>query len=173
MNNQELYRRFNRIDLAITAWLAENSITLLSISLGLVFVWFGALKFFPGVSAAETLIRRSLAFLPVDLFIPFLGLWEVVIGLGFLTGRFMRLTILLLMLQMAGTMSPLVLRPDLAFSQFPFVPSLEGQYIIKNVVLISAGLVVGATVRGGRLLNTPEKLARKPEELADGHTSEA
>jgi len=58
----------------------------------------------------------------------------------------------LLFLQMAGTMTPLVLFPAETFVRFPYAPTLEGQYIIKNLVLISAGLVVGSTVRGGRIV---------------------
>ena len=77
--------------------------------------------------------------------------WEVLIGIGLLTGRFLRITLLLLWVQMLGTMLPLVFSSQ-TFSSFPFVPTLEGQYIIKNLVLVSAAIVVGATVRGRRLL---------------------
>jgi hypothetical protein len=83
---------------------------------------------------------------------PSLATWEVPIGIGLLTGRFLRITLLLLWVQMLGTMLPLVFFPSQTFSSFPFVPTLEGQYIIKNLVLVSAAIVVGATVRGGRML---------------------
>lgn len=146
-----LAARFDRLDRRITHLMATYGITLLRISLGVVFFWFGALKLVPGLSPAEGLIRDSLAFLPADLFLPVLAVWEMAIGLGFMSGRFMRLTILLLLLQMPGTVSPVLLRPDLVFTQFPIGLTLEGQYIVKNLVLISAALVVGATVRGGRL----------------------
>ena len=86
--------------------------------------------------------------------LPVLALWEVAIGVGLLIGRWMRVTLLLLFAQMAGTVTPLILFPSETFSQFPFVPTLEGQYIIKNVVLVAAAIVLGATVRGGQL--TPE-----------------
>jgi len=69
----------------------------------------------------------------------------------------MRLTLLLLFLQMPGTLSPVILRPDLVFTTFPFVLTIEGQYIVKNLVLISAALVIGATVRGGGLISDPLK----------------
>ena len=78
---------------------------LLRISVGIVFFWFGALKLFPGASPATDLIRDSITFLPSDLFIPFLGVWEMVIGLGFITGRNLRITILLMLLQMGGAAS--------------------------------------------------------------------
>jgi uncharacterized membrane protein YkgB len=58
---------------------------------------------------------------------------------------------------MLGTITPLFLFPELCFNQFPFAPTLEGQYIIKNVVLISAGIVIGATVRGGQLTPLPSE----------------
>ena len=152
LNRSQLNRQFDAVDTTITRWMAHNSIRLLRFSIGVVFVWFGALKFFPGLSPAEGLIRQTLApFVPVDLFIPMLALWEVVIGLGFISGRFLRATLLLLALQMVGTVSPVFLNPDAVFVRFPFVLTLEGQYIIKNLVLVSGALVIGATVRGGRL----------------------
>jgi hypothetical protein len=61
---------------------------------------------------------------------------------------------------MLGTITPLFLFPGEAFTRFPYAPSLEGQYIIKNIVLVSAGIVLGGTVRGGRLI--PEA-GRPPE----------
>lgn len=152
---EQMQTGFDRIDWVISRWMARNGITLLRISMGIVFIWFGALKFWPNLSPAEDLIRESITFLPMNLFLPFLALWEIVIGIGFLMGKFTRVTILLLFLQMPGTISPVFLRPDLVFTQFPFGLTLEGQYIVKNLVLISAGLVVGATVRGGGLSNDP------------------
>ncbi len=148
-------QQFDMLDWKITHWMAAHGITLLRISMGVIFIWFGALKFFPDISPAENLIRESITFLPMNLFLPFLAVWEIAIGIGFITGKFTRLTILLLFLQMPGTISPAFLRPDLVFTQFPFGLTLEGQYIVKNLVLISAGLVIGATVRGGRLSNEP------------------
>jgi hypothetical protein len=68
----------------------------------------------------------------------------------------MRIAILLLFLQMPGTVSPILLRPDLVFTQFPYGLTLEGQYIIKNLVLVSSALVIGSTVRGGSLHPDPD-----------------
>jgi ABC-type uncharacterized transport system permease subunit len=82
-----------------------------------------------------------------------LALWECVIGLGLLSGRFMRATLLLLAAQMAGTLTPLLLFPAEVFTRIPYAPTLEGQYIIKNAVLVSAAIVIGATVRGGGLVS--------------------
>jgi uncharacterized membrane protein YphA (DoxX/SURF4 family) len=133
---------------------------LLRISLGIVFFWFGVLKFFPNLSPAEELATRTIETLSFGLVkpslsLPVLAAWECLIGLGLLSGKFLRATILILMVQMLGTVTPLFLFPNDTFTRFPFVPTLEGQYIIKNVVLVSAALVVGATVRGGRLIADP------------------
>ncbi len=153
-----LIRQFDGLDRTITRFMARHGVTLLRISIGVVFFWFGALKLVPQLSPAEDLIRQSITFLPMNLFLPFLALWEMAIGVGFITGKFMRVTILLLFLQMPGTLSPIVLRPDLVFTHFPFGLTLEGQYMIKNLVLISAALVVGATVRGGGLTSDQQAL---------------
>lgn len=146
---------FESVDRFLTHWMARNGVTLLRVSLGIVFFWFGAVKLIPGISPAEGLIRETITFVPMSVFMPLLAVWEMAIGLGFITGKFMRLTILLLLLQMPGTISPVVLRPDLVFTSFPFVLTLEGQYIVKNLVLISAAFVVGSTVRGGGLVAEP------------------
>ncbi|MFN2125531.1 MAG: hypothetical protein ACK2UP_18705 [Candidatus Promineifilaceae bacterium] len=154
---QNTHMRIDSIDRKITTWMAKNGINLLRISIGIVYIWFGALKLIPGASPAEPLIRDTLYFLPLNLFIPFLAMWEIVIGLGFITGKYMRLIILLMFLQVIGAVSPIILNPEAVFVRFPFVLTLEGQYIIKNVVLIAAAIVVGATVRGGRLSNEPNQ----------------
>lgn len=143
----ELQRRVNALDERISRLMSDWSIPVLRLALGVVYVWFGALKLVPGLSPAEDLVAATVPFLPASLFMPFLGLWEIAIGLGFLFGRALRLTILLLFLQMPGTMAPIVLLPDRVFSVFPYGLTLEGQYIVKNLVLVGAALVVGSTVR--------------------------
>jgi uncharacterized membrane protein YkgB len=85
-----------------------------------------------------------------------LAVLETIIGVGMIAGRSMRLVLLLLFGQMAGTITPLVLFPELTWNTPPLVPTLEGQYILKNLVLVAAGIVIGATVRGGRLESEPE-----------------
>jgi uncharacterized membrane protein YphA (DoxX/SURF4 family) len=149
--------RFDVIDARITNWMARHGLPLLRISLGVVFLWFGALKFFPGLSPASDLAARtietlSFGIVPATVSVPVLAGWECMIGVGLLSGIFMRATLLLLAVQMAGTLSPLVLFPGEVFTRIPYAPTLEGQYIIKNAVLISAAIVLGATVRGGGLV---------------------
>ena len=140
--------------------MARHGVTLARVSLGIVFLWFGALKFFPGLSPAEGLAARTVERLSSGLIGPsrallILATWEVLIGLGLMTGRLLRITLLLLFVQMPGTLMPLFLFPEETFTAIPYAPTLEGQYIIKNLVLVSAAIVVGATVRGGRLSASP------------------
>jgi uncharacterized membrane protein YphA (DoxX/SURF4 family) len=151
---------YDRIDAALTSWMARNGVRLLRFSLGVVFLWFGALKFFPGLSPAQSLAGETMSVLSFGVLSPetavlVLAVWECLIGLGLLTGYFLRTTLLLLWLQMVGTVTPLFLFPELCFTVIPIAPTLEGQYIIKNMVLIAAGIVIGATVRGGRLMAQP------------------
>ncbi len=141
----------NEVDRAITCWMARNGLIILRLGLGVVFFWFGALKLVPGLSPAEELVRNTTYFVDPDLFLPVLAVWEMAIGLGLIVGRFMRVTLPLLFLQMAGTALPLVVLPEAVWTVFPYGLTLEGQYIIKNLVLIGAALVLGGTVRGGRL----------------------
>lgn len=138
---------FDKIDRTISNWMARTGITVLRVGLGIIFIWFGVLKFFPGLSPAEELVRNTVYFVSPDLFIPVLAAWETLIGLGLISGKFMRLTLLLLFMQMPGTALPLVFLPDVVWTSFPFGLTLEGQYIIKNLVLIGAGLVLGGRVR--------------------------
>lgn len=151
MNSSTPRDAFDRIDYTITHWMAKHGIAILRVALGVVFIWFGALKLVPGLSPAEDLVLATVPFVPGHVFMPVLAVWEILIGLGFLTGRALRLTILLLALQMPGTISPVFLLPDRVFTAFPYALTIEGQYIVKNLVLIGGALVVGATVRGGRL----------------------
>jgi uncharacterized membrane protein YphA (DoxX/SURF4 family) len=138
--------------------MARHGLTLLRIALGIVFFWFGALKLFPDLSPAEDLVRETVAqFVDPDVFLPVLAIWEMAIGLGLIFGLFMRITLLLLFLQMPGTLLPIVVLPDQVWHNFPFGLTLEGQYIVKNLVLISAGIVLGGTVRGGQLEPEPEE----------------
>lgn len=147
---------YDRLDRLITRWLARAGPLVLRLGLGMVFLWFGVLKFVPGLSPAQDLAARaiervSFGLVGADVALPILPVWETLIGLGLLTGRFLRATLFLLAVQMLGTATPLVLFSSEMFTWVPFAPTLEGQYIIKNVVLIGGAMVIGATVRGGRL----------------------
>lgn len=155
MSIQEKF--YSKFDKPITTWMAGNAIKYLRISLGIIFIWFGFLKFFPGVSSAEGLATKTISIMTFGLLQPsvsiiILASWETLIGVGLLFNKFMRETLFLLFLQMIGTITPLFFFPTETFKMFPFVPTLEGQYIIKNLILISAGFAIGTTVRGGRIV---------------------
>ena len=172
--NGDLRRRLDELDQRIVHWLARYSLPFLRVGMGLVFLWFGALKFFPGLSPATDLAARTIEVLsfgviPRPIGITLLATLETVIGLGFLIGSHMRLTVGLLLFQMAGTLTPLFLFPAAEFTVFPYAPTLEGQYIIKNVVLIGAGLVIGSTVRGGRIVTEAEPRRSLEERQAAAH----
>jgi uncharacterized membrane protein YphA (DoxX/SURF4 family) len=127
--------------------IAHTSLILLRSSIGIVFLWFGLLKLFPELSPAEELATRTIEALTLGLVqpglsLPALAVWEIAIGVGLLTNRFLRPTLLLLILQMMGTFTPLLLFPHETWLQFPIAPTLEGQYILKNIVLVSGGLVI-------------------------------
>jgi len=134
------------LDRHIAGWMQRNGLSVLRVGLALVFIWYGILKPF-GMSPAAELVRRTVYFVPPDLFIPILGWWEVAIGVGLLYRPLNRTAIFLLFLQMPGTLLPLVLLPEVCFTHIPWGLTLEGQYIVKNAVLIGAALVVGGTVR--------------------------
>ncbi|MBP6469010.1 MAG: DoxX family membrane protein [Chloroflexi bacterium] len=147
--------RFDTIDRAITYWMARYGMVIMRVGLGIIFFWFGALKLVPGLSPAEDLVRNTIYFIDPDIFLPILAVWEMAIGIGLIFGLFMRLTLLLLFLQMPGTAMPIFVLPEVVWTSFPFGLTIEGQYIIKNLALIGAALVLGGTVRGGRLVPEP------------------
>lgn len=157
MKENDLIKPIARLDARVVNWMADNGLTLMRIALGVIFLWFGVLKFFPGLSSAESLATRTITKLSVGYITPsvsrpVLALWECAIGMGLLTGWLMRVTLGLLFLQMIGTFLPLVFFPDETWVMAPLIPTLEGQYIIKNGVLVASGIVLGATVRGGKLV---------------------
>lgn len=177
MNATRLPEPIDRLDARITQTLARLAVPALRVALGIVFFWFGVLKFFPNLSPAETLAARTIERLTFGVVqagvaLPVLAAWESVIGLGLIVGRGLRPILLLLAVQMLGTFTPLFLFPEETFTAFPFAPTLEGQYIIKNIVLIGAAMAVGATVRGGRLVAEPGGSPRyaDPAGVAEGQT---
>ncbi|WP_432021445.1 DoxX family protein [Streptomyces sp. 1222.5] len=131
-------------------------VPMLRASIGVVFVWFGIVKFFPGISPVDKLAVKTVGLLTLhimsgDMCRLVLAFLETGIGLGVITGRLPRVTLTALFLHMAGTLTPLVLFPHEIWKQ-PLVASLEGQFIIKNFVLISAGVSITATLLGGGLV---------------------
>lgn len=151
-----LLNKVQQIEVKVSAWMQKRGLLLLRVSMGIVFFWFGILKFFPGLSPAQDLAIRTINLLTLNLLssktiIITLAIWEVLIGIGFLTGRFMKIILILLFVQMAGTFAPVFLFPYEVFSAIPYAPTLEGQYIIKNIVIVSAALVIGGKTFGQKL----------------------
>jgi uncharacterized membrane protein YphA (DoxX/SURF4 family) len=140
----------------LARWLARYSIPALRISLGAVFLGFGILKFIPGLSPAEPLAAQTLEILTLGLLPERVGLLlvaglESTIGVLLLSGRFLRVALILLAAEMVGIMSPLVLLPTQMFGS-NFAPTLAGQYVIKDIIIGAAGLVVAAKALGARMI---------------------
>ncbi len=136
-----------KVDKRITQWLGHHGVKALRFSIAVIFIWFGALKLFSKSPASE-LVAKTIYWVNPSWFVPFLGYWEVIIGLCFLFRPLIRAGIALLAPQMIGTFLPLVLLPQIVFQNSLFwTPTLEGQYIIKNLIIIASAMVVGATAR--------------------------
>lgn len=138
---------WRRLDTRMIGLMTTWGIRFMRISLAAIFIWFGLLKV-TGHSPVEDLVAQTVYWVPAAFFIPFLGAWETVVGLGLLFGVALRLVLFLFWLQLAGTFLVLIVRPDIAFQGGnPFLLTTEGEFVIKNLVLIAGGLVVGSTVR--------------------------
>lgn len=118
------------------------------LALGIVFIWFGTLKMIGELSPAYDLVAATVYWLTPEIIVPLLGLWEVAIGVAFLIPKLTRVALLLLVPQMPGTFLPLLLLPEVCYTVAPFALTIEGQYIVKNLVLIACALFIGgATLR--------------------------
>jgi len=116
------------------------------VALALIFIWFGAIKVIflsPANELVSALLSKTMPFIPFTQFIIILGIFEVIIGILFLIPKMARVAVIILLLHMGMTVLPLVLLPDITWSGL-LIPTLEGQYIIKNVALIALGLGVVA-----------------------------
>lgn len=149
---RQLHIRLASVDQRFTAWVATHGVTVLRISVGIVFFWFGVLKFFPRLSPAEDLAARTIAALSFGVIkpavsVPVLATWECLIGLSLVTGQYVRVALVTMFAHMIGTVTPLFLFPHETWSRVPYAATLEGQYILKNMVLVSAAFVVYASAR--------------------------
>ncbi len=130
----------------VAGWLERQSVDILRVSLGLVFLAFGVLKFFPGASPAEDLVIRTIDRLSLGVVggqaaLLITAVLECFIGITLITGQLLRAGLAVLGMSLVGILSPLVLFfGDL----FPGTPTLEAQYVFKDIVLAAAGLVVAA-----------------------------
>lgn len=120
----------------------ENKFLLLRISFGIVYFWFGVLKFFPNISPAETLAQDTIYNLvfesmPKHTGLILLAILECGIGLGFISGKYLKTTLIAAMLHMACTFTPFFYFTDLTFTKAPYAFTLVGQYIMKNIVFLA------------------------------------
>lgn len=141
---------YKTIDQGIAKRMNAWGIPAVRISFGIIFFWFGILKPL-GLSAAEPLLKATVAWLPFgspDVWLIVIGWWEVVIGITFLFKRFTRIAIGLLLLQMVGTFMPLLFLPEVVYQNGSsiYLPTMEGQYILKNLMIIAAALVIGGSM---------------------------
>lgn len=143
-------------EVAIHRWLMRHSLTALRISMGLVILGFGVLKYFPGVSPAQDLVLATTgvltfglvpAVVPNNVVMVLLATVECLIGLSLITGRGLRMSIYLTALWIIGILSPLIVLPGRLFSGPDHAPTLEGQYVLKDLVFLAAVMVIATTVR--------------------------
>jgi uncharacterized membrane protein YphA (DoxX/SURF4 family) len=118
------------------------SIPSMRVVLGVVFLWFGALKLF-GISPVASLVQQTCGFVPFQPFFLLLALWEIGIGCGLILKRALRFTLALMVLHLAGTFFALLQVPSLFFSHNnPLYLTMQGEFVIKNLILVTAALVV-------------------------------
>jgi len=130
------------LDQLLLDTLRRWSITTLRLALGSVFLWFGALKVF-GSSPVASLIQETYTFMPISIFLLILGVWEMVIGIGIILKRALRFVLILLGIHLIGTFTAIGFNPGIFFVQgVPFCLTVDGEFVIKNVVLMTAALVI-------------------------------
>jgi len=166
-------------------YIRDNQIDLLRVSLGIVFLWFGLIKFFWVSGPAEYIAAKIMLLLTFNtlqpnISLPILATIESIIGIGFLIKRFMKYVIPIMYFQMAATLLPLFVFPEDTWEIVPFVPTLLGHYIIKNTVLISAAIILYTISKGGKLIANPavaqkaksvEKKIENKKEKQEAHHS--
>ncbi|GAB3821757.1 DoxX family protein [Kribbella italica] len=158
-----------RFEGAVHGWLIRHAITALRLSMGVVFVGFGVLKYFPGTSPAEDLVVTtidaiSFGLVPGPLALVLTATLECMIGLGLVVGRGLRLTVYLLAVQLLGILSPLVVLPHRLFSGPHHAPTLEGQYVLKDLILVAAAMVIATRFRGARIVRPDASVVRAGRE---------
>lgn len=142
---------FDQVDRRVAAFMRRWGVDALRWSLAIIFIWFGLLKPL-GLSPAAPLVLRTVEWMPLltpQQWLALIGWWEVAIGVTLLFRATLRLAIALLALQMLGALMPLVILPSITFQEgrYPWAPTMEGQYIIKNLLIITGAMVVGGGVR--------------------------
>ncbi len=128
-------------------WSLPTKIKLLSISIGIAYFWFGVLKFFPGLSPAETLAKDTIdvlvmGLIPSEISIILLAIWEILIGICLIFNIFKRFAVVIALVHMFCTFTPFFLLPASSYQDTPVHLTLVGQYIIKNLAFVCALLII-------------------------------
>ncbi|MEX2652694.1 MAG: DUF417 family protein [Acidimicrobiia bacterium] len=148
-----------RVDEVVIPFLRRWGIPTLRISLAVVFIWFGALKVF-GVSPVVDLVASTVYWVDPDWFVPALGVVEVLVGVGLAARLGLRLVLLVLALQMLGTFLVFALLPDVTFQDGnPPQLTIEGEFVLKNLVLLASAMVVGASIDSAEVLVVDQESA--------------
>lgn len=146
VNKRESKRRVIAVDLAVIDFFKRTSVPLARCALFVVFFWFGFVKLTglsPAGPLAEALTAQTVGASYFEILFKLLALLECVIGVLFLFPRAVRIVMPLLLFHMSVVCAPLVLLPDLTW-QAAFIPALEGQYIIKNILIVALAFGVAA-----------------------------
>jgi uncharacterized membrane protein YkgB len=140
-----MFERLRALDRRLVRWMERYSHLFHRVTLGIFFIWLGTLKTF-GVSTVTSLIAHVVYWGDPQFMVPILGWWEMAIGVCLLFRPLVRIALILLLIRLPGTALALILLPDTCFIHIPFVPTQEGQYLIKDMMLFSAALVIGSTI---------------------------
>ena len=141
-----MFIKIKKIDVRIINRLRKLEVPLARMAIFVVYFWFGLLKLIgasPAISLVQSLFEKTIHFVPFTTFYIFFSIFEIIIGLLFLIRGFERQAIFLLFLHLIATTLPLIFLPQITWQTF-LVPTLEGQYIIKNLVIIAAAMGIGA-----------------------------
>lgn len=138
--------RLRELDDRIVRWMDRLGHPLHRVTLGIFFVWMGLLKQF-GYSTGSSLLAHTIYLGSPEVMVPLLGWWEVAIGLALLHPATVRLSLLLMLIRLPGTFLALIFKSDICFDHVPLVPTQEGQYLIKDLMLIAAAMVIGGACR--------------------------
>jgi uncharacterized membrane protein YkgB len=163
-------KRFLQLEDRVHHQLVLHSISALRIAVGAIFLGFGALKYFPGVSPAQNLTEATthiifLGLIPGGVALAGIATLECFIGLCLLANHWMRLAVWLLAIEFVGVLAPLALLPSRLFNGPHNAPTLEGQYVLKDLILVTAALVIVAgTFRGGQLVRADAPPGEPPDE---------
>ncbi len=143
---KKLSQKIDDLDEDLIRFARFNFLVMARVSIFVVYFWFGLLKVFsasPANPLVSELLSHVLPFMAFSDFIFVFGIFEMIIGIIFVIPRLERPAIFLLILHLATTVMPLFILPQVAWQGF-LVPTLEGQYIIKNILLISLAMGLGA-----------------------------